>query len=166
MEEFRLARPDEAGKIYSLLLEKAEWFQQRGIQQWDAEYIERNINENRILETIDDKKYYILKQDDQITAACILDDIDINRQDNDENSKFIQWLTSKGRGAGGRLIKFLIQHCKEQGIQRLRLDCQDHNQKLKHYYFDLGFKQVGRKPHKFFLDRYSCLMELEIKHQE
>lgn len=124
------------------------------------------MNEERILKYICAKEYFILTDNEwneRIVAGCILLDECAKWTEPEANSKYIDYLVSAEAGAGQLFLEKIIKYCKENGVEKLKLDCQYHNEKLKNYYFRLGFKEVGKISHKYFPNRYSCLMCLELR---
>ena len=160
--EFQLANPADTPLIFDMYMEKAKWFQEKGIDQWDQEYLKIVINSDIISNYIHAKEYFVLKDDGNIVAGCILMDEASKWEILEEDCKYLDYFVSLKAGAGRFLLEKIIEFCRENGIKKLKLDCQDHNEELKNYYFKLGFKQVGRIKHKHFPDRYSCLMCLEL----
>jgi len=164
--ELHYAKPEEASELFNMYLKKARWFKEKGIDQWDEVYIREYINESRILQLIEEKNYFVLKKDGEIEAGCILNDDCSKWPKKEENCKYIDYLVSCKANAGRILIEKLIEHCKQLNVQKLKLDCQNHNEKLRKYYYELHFEDAGVVAHKYYPNRYSCLLSLNITQKD
>jgi hypothetical protein len=157
-----LANPTDVDSLLGIYTRKVEWFQQKGITQWDDIYLKRYMNKEILLGLIEVSEYFVLRDVRQIMAGCILQNTSPKWTDTVGNVKYIDYLVSAEIGAGKELIKNIITYCKEFEIDKLRLDCQDHNELLKQYYFKIGFDEIRKVKHKYFEGRYSCLLEYRI----
>ncbi|WP_349307366.1 GNAT family N-acetyltransferase [Rhodococcus sp. IEGM 1409] len=50
-----------------------------------------------------------------------------------------------GASMGERLLRWALRRSAEEGAQYLRLDCVETNVRLRRYYLDAGFVEVGRR---------------------
>ena len=50
-----------------------------------------------------------------------------------------------GEGLGGQLLDWAERRTLQTGRTLLRLDCVEGNERLRRYYRDRGFREVGRK---------------------
>jgi GNAT superfamily N-acetyltransferase len=50
-----------------------------------------------------------------------------------------------GDGVGARLLRWAAEQGRVAGVRWLRLDCVQHNTRLRRYYADQGFREVGRR---------------------
>ena len=161
-EEFSFAKPTDTSRLFYMYMEKAKWFMDKGIDQWDVDYIRTVYTEDRILRHIENNNYFVLKISGEIVAACLFIDECDKWPTREPHCMFVDRLVSSKSGAGHMLLNYIIEYCKKLGVRKIKLDCQDHNDKLKKYYFDFGFIEAGTVEHKYFPKRYSCLMYYEI----
>ena len=159
---FCFAGECDARALCDMYMEKTKWFAARGIEQWDAEYISKNYSEGRIAGYARSGSFVVLRAGGEILAGHALLQSCDKWPFSEPNCMYIDCLVSRAPGAGKALLAKTIEHCRARGVAKLKLDCQDHNERLKRYYADIGFEEVGKARHKVFADRRSCLMELGL----
>lgn len=136
-----IASFEQLDEIYELYNRRTVWFKENNIKQW-SKYLIRHKSEFPIL--IEDKKYYILKKNNEIIAGFELSNDSGNFIDNKKSLYLSKIVTKVGYKDIGKII-FMI--CKEIAKMDnkiyLRLECVKWNQKLNEIYEKHGFKLVG-----------------------
>jgi len=74
----------------------------------------------------------------------------------EENVRYVHSLVVKpgksGKGIGAQVLNRLASDLKEQGVHKLRLDCDSSNSRLCSYYEQQGFFRVGTKQTPFSIN--------------
>lgn len=154
-----LASINDIGSILELYSERMKWFKENNIKQW-SRYLE-NHPRTEFVKVIENKNYYIIKQDNEIIAGFELSTNSKNWDDDITPAYYIYKIVTK---VGHKNIGvFLFEKCKEMakadGKRYLRLDCLKSNEKLNNIYESYNFKLI-RYGHN---ERYSySLRELKI----
>jgi len=129
--EFVLAKEKDVDEIFTLYQTKEQSFKDRGIKQWANYTSDSRFPKKYFLEMIQNKKLYVLKQENIITSACVLL--------GEEIKNFVN-----GRsGSGTLLLHQLSKMCTSQGLKSIKLECRDDNAKLRNYYENQGFEKTG-----------------------
>ena len=138
---YEIANITQIEEIFELYEQRTNWFKENNIKQW-SKYLIRHKDEFPIL--IQDKKYYILKKENEIIAGFELSNNPGNFMDNQESLYLSKIVTKIGYKDIGKII-FMI--CKEiakiENKKYLRLECVKWNEKLNEIYEKHGFKLVG-----------------------
>ena len=162
-EEFCFARPHDVQYLHGMYLKKTRQLKEKGIMQWDEEYVKAAYSKNQILKHVQKNEYAVLKAGGIIISALTISDESDKQPNAEPDCKYIDRLVSDKPGAGKKLLLKTMEHCRQMGVKKIRLDCQDQNDKLKKYYLDIGFAITGKIKHKHFKGRHSCLMEYNLK---
>ena len=142
---FRKIRKEEIPQLFSLILQRIAWMDERGIQQWNVtnytdayplEYYYDQYEKNVVFALVD--------HTDTLVCAAILQDWD-ERWDDDTPSIYLHNFVSQvGRkGVGEIFLNYAAQYAKQNGKRYFRLDSAVDNIALAQYYESHGFLPVG-----------------------
>jgi len=154
-----LANINDIDYILELYSERMKWFKENSIKQW-SRYLE-NHPRSEFVEAINNKNYYIIKQDNEIIAGFELSTNSKDWNDDTTPAYYIYKVVTKvGQKNIGNVI---FDKCKEiakaDGKKYLRLDCLKSNEKLNDIYESHNFKLIRYGSN----ERYSfSLRELKI----
>jgi ribosomal protein S18 acetylase RimI-like enzyme len=147
---------DSILKLYS---ERMQWFKDNNIKQWNK-YL-TNHPKSEFEGAINNKNYYIIKNNEEIIGGFELSTNSKDWEDNITPAYYIYKVVTK---VGYKNIgDFIFEKCKEMaksnGKKYLRLDCLKSNEKLNDIYESHNFKLVRYGNN----ERYSySLRELKI----
>ena len=166
MYNFETASEKDVSEIFSCYLDRAKWFADNNIEHWTEEYLREYCSEESIANHVQSKEFFVIRFDGKIVAGCVLKTDQGERElwkDEKGDSGFIEYLFSNQKGAGQILLGELKKLCINRGLKFLKLDCRNHNEKLKDYYLSNGFEHVGTIPHPVYEDMHSALMRFDLK---
>jgi ribosomal protein S18 acetylase RimI-like enzyme len=140
----RQATPRDAEGLLSRD-DAARWMLERDIRQW----ILGEVSSEAIAEQVGRGEWFVMCEADAAVAAARLLDADEDvwgqRQ---PDSLYVHGLVVDrrfgGQGLGGRLLDWIEHHAMSLGLSYVRLDCVEHSLRLRAYYRDAGFVEVGR----------------------
>jgi ribosomal protein S18 acetylase RimI-like enzyme len=147
---------DSILKLYS---ERMQWFKDNNIKQWNK-YL-TNHPKSEFEGAINNKNYYIIKNNEEIIGGFELSTNSKDWEDNITPAYYIYKVVTK---VGYKNIgDFIFEKCKEMaksnGKKYLRLDCLKSNEKLNDIYESHNFKLIRYGNN----ERYSySLRELKI----
>ena len=154
-----LANMKDIDYILALYSDRMKWFKDNNIKQW-SRYLQNHPKEE-FVEAIENKNFYIIKQNNILVAGFELSTNSKDWNDDITPAYYIYKVVTKvGHKNLGQVI---FDKCKElakrDGKKYLRLDCLKSNQKLNDIYESHNFKLI-RYGHN---ERYSfSLRELKI----
>lgn len=148
--EVNLATKEDAKQILKLLKEVAVWLKGAGSKQWET--LASGEEDEELIQSIAEKYAYVVKREKRIVATFTL---------YPKQSDWDEWLWGKenepavylhklalkpsemGNGLGENILKWLQNHLKDNGMNKLRLDCIASNEKLNNFYARNGFEKVN-----------------------
>ena len=102
------------------------------------------LSDNSIVEKQQAGKMYVLMDQDQLQAACILETDDDGWYDQRPAFYVHQLVSDPGcPGAGSRLLTEVEALAQREGRCLVRLDCMQTNQALNAFYEKRGYRKVG-----------------------
>lgn len=138
----------DAPAILALRHGAEDWLAERGIAQWRP----REVSLEQIEAQISRGEFYVARDQVQSRIAGALRLIWSDPQvwpDSDEPAGYVHGLVVdrafSGDSMGERLLLWARRRSAEEGAQYLRLDCVETNVRLRRYYLDAGFTEVGRR---------------------
>ena len=146
-DRLQKATHEDLDEILMLIQKRIDWMDENNIRQWNiTNYVDcypRSYFEDLAAKG----QLYVVKDGslNRVIGAVALLEQDQRWNDNIP-SYYIHNLVSDAGfcGIGARIIGCCEKIALDDGKQRLRLDCQASNDKLRAYYSDLGFECVGR----------------------
>ncbi len=137
---FRVARPDQAADVLSVLDEAAAWLQTRGIAQWPARFEPAWVED-----AIRRGETWLVEADGLVEATVTLDWSDPVWADTEGSAGYVHRMAVRRQGAGlGRVIlDWAAEVARHRGCGALRLDCVTSNGRLRAYYEAAGFGWRG-----------------------
>lgn len=142
----RPAQSADAPSLHALRVELEQWLAARGVTQWDPGEVELQDVERQVAEG----QWHLASQGGSPLGALRLlwSDEPVWRED-DRFSAYVHGLMASRRAAGTGVGRALLAWAEDQARARnapaLRLDCVEGNARLRSYYRDLGFLEVGRR---------------------
>ncbi len=137
------ATSNDIPTIITLIQERIEWMDRMNINQWNKSDYLKTFTLDYFTQVIENKNLYKV-ENQTIIGAFTLFDHDERWTDN-LPALYIHNLVSKEESAsvGDNIILFCEEKASEQGIARLRIDCQQDNIKLNDYYEKRGFIYIN-----------------------
>ncbi len=147
---FRQIKKEELCEMFSLILQRIEWMDEVGIEQWNCTdyanvYPLSYYEEKRLRGEV-----FVLEKNGEIVSAAVLRGED-ERWENagvrlDVPSVYLHNFVSRlgCPGAGLEFIKMAEEYAKSCGKVYFRLDSAVGNSGLEQYYDKLGYVPVGR----------------------
>lgn len=141
---------EEADQVIFLLKKTAIWLKEKNIDQWNS--LAQGRNDKEIKQSIHNKKMYSVKKNREIVATFTLYqkqaswDIDLwgNLKDKAVYIHRLALTRSEiGSGLGKKILQWIETYTKNIGIDTLRLDCVNGNEKLNTFYINNSFKKQG-----------------------
>ncbi|WP_308263251.1 GNAT family N-acetyltransferase [Rhodococcus erythropolis] len=137
------------GPVILALRHAAEdWLAERGIIQWRP----REVSVEQVGEQISRGEFYVARDREQsriVGALRLIRSDPVVWPDSDEPAGYVHGLVIdrafSGASMGERLLGWALRRSAEEGAQYLRLDCVETNVRLRRYYLDAGFTEVGRR---------------------
>lgn len=157
--KIELAEIKDIDSILELYSDRMKWFKDNNIKQW-SRYLQNHPKEE-FEEAIQNKNFYIVKQNDELVAGFELSTNSMDWNDNITPAYYIYKVVTKvGHKNLGQVI---FDKCKElaklNGKKYLRLDCLKSNEILNNIYEEHNFKLVRYGKN----ERYSySLRELKV----
>ena len=138
------ARLADSGELVRLRDAAARWLLDRGIEQWGPGELGVSVVEAQVRAG----EWHVVRTDHGIVAALrLLRDDPFVWGDQPPVAGYVHGLVADrvhGRGLGAALLDWAGEQVRRQGRPLLRLDCQEHNERLRAYYRREGFTEVGR----------------------
>lgn len=148
---FRQIKKEEVPLMFSLILSRMKWMDAVGIKQWNVTFYDEvypiaYYEEHRLQGNV-----FVLekKADKTIVAAAVLKKED-DRWEGvtgfKEHSAFYLHnfaSSSSEKGAGEIFLYFAEKYAADSGMEYMRLDSADDNNKLEEYYSSKGYVPVG-----------------------
>lgn len=137
---FRVATPDQAADVLSVLDEAAAWLRHRGIVQWPAHF-----EASWVQKAISRGETWLVVVGGAIEATVTLDWSDPVWADTEGSAGYLHRMAVRRQGAGlGRVIlAWAADVALQHGCGALRLDCVSSNGRLRAYYEKAGFAHRG-----------------------
>ena len=139
------ATVQDAAVVVRLRDAAAEWLLARGIEQWRP----GELTEARIAMRAEAGELYVCRMDGAVAAAVVVAD-----QDSAVwgpvagDAGYVHTLVIDRRHAGqglGRRVLAGVEHLIATRHARARLDCVSTNNRLRKYYRDAGYREVGER---------------------
>lgn len=144
--ELHPAVASDTGSLLALREAAAAWLVERDIRQWEP----GEVGAKQIRAQIEAGDWFVHRADGAIAGALRLlwSDPEFWGERPDD-AAYVHGLVidrrHAGQGLGGRLLDRAEQRARDAGRPFLRLDCSESNLRLRRYYRDRGFVEVGRR---------------------
>jgi ribosomal protein S18 acetylase RimI-like enzyme len=159
VEALQRARDGDAAVLFALREAAARWQVSHGIVQW----LPGEVSAEEFSAQIAAGEWVVLRDAEGVRAAGRL--LWVDRAvwgDHPDDAGYVHGLMidrdCAGAGLGRRLLDLIAERVRNEGRPFLRLDCVVGNQRLRDYYRDLGFREVGRRE---FESRWAPVVLLE-----
>jgi GNAT superfamily N-acetyltransferase len=157
MYTIRQATLEDSDTISSILIEAAQWLEQRGIAMWRMQ----ELKPERIAESVAEGLFFVAEQDGE-TAGTIkfqLTDPAFWPDVQEGDAVYIHRLAVRRRFAGGStaaaLLDWATERCARLGRRFVRLDCEASRPRLRAVYERFGFRHHSdRQVGQYFVARY------------
>lgn len=159
----KLATFKDKEQIIDILYELALYLKDKKIEQWQEWLAPKESDLNWITDLINNSSFFLILKDNTTIGIFSLADQDAKYwgKSNDK-SKYLHSLgilpQFKNNEIGKTVISLIKTQLKEKDYTFLRLDCISSNQKLKNYYLNQEFDEVGITnigPNSFTLFQYT-----------
>ena len=142
---FRPVLPEEAPKVFSLVMSRVAWMDRVGIHQWnDTKYDERYplfYYEQKA----HDGELFALEDSGEFLCVGALFREDARWPEPAKALYLHHFAASVDRkGIGSLFLQEAEKYAKAQGLEYMRLDSAVGNQKLEKYYTSRGYTECGR----------------------
>jgi len=137
---FRVAGPDQAADVLSVLDKAAAWLRERGIAQWPARF-----EPSWVEDAIRRGETWLVETDGAIGATVTLDWSDPLWADADGSAAYVHRMAARRQaaGLGSVILAWATDVARQRGCGALRLDCVASNGRLRAYYEAAGFAWRG-----------------------
>lgn len=137
--------PEKASEMFSLVLERMQWMDEKGIEHWNVVGYDKLYPLSYYEEKCRDGLAFALEDEngEPVCAAVLLEHDD--RWEDDAPSLYVHNLASKlgERDAGAEFLRRAGDYAVSEGKAYLRLDSAEDSAALAKYYESLGFVNVG-----------------------
>ena len=147
MFAFRLARAEEAARIFELYVSRVAWMDKKGIRQWNVTGYLEAYPEDYYREACRRENLFVLEDaSGRLCGAVVLlrederwDGYPVKR------AWYVHNLVTAvdASGAGKSILREAERLAKMQGMQAMRLDCAEDNEKLNAWYEAQGYLPCG-----------------------
>jgi GNAT superfamily N-acetyltransferase/ubiquinone/menaquinone biosynthesis C-methylase UbiE len=140
------ALPSDAEAILALRRSLEHWLETRGIEQWGPGEVELSD----VRRQVSQGEWQVLRTATGLAGAMRLlwSDEPVWRDENAFGA-YVHGLmvdrAAAGRGVGTQLLDWAEAQAREVGAPVLRMDCVESNSRLRRYYAEGGFSEVGRR---------------------
>lgn len=146
--KYRKVKMNEAGQVFSMLKESAEWLRAKEIDYWQDWHKPQEKYREWIMEGIRKREFYFALDDDMIVSIFRLkyeDELFWGKRT--DRAGYIHSFTTKrtcqGKGIGRLIFNDIEDMLYEKGAAFLRLDCGAKIDGLCKYYEKYGFEPKG-----------------------
>lgn len=140
-----LAHEGQADRVLALREAAAAWLKSLGVSQWEP----GEVSLAEIRSQIKNREWWVLETGDRLRGALrvLTEDLDA-WSEQDEPALYVHGLViardEPGVRLGAELLRWVEDLAVSAGTQLVRLDCVESNERLRAYYKDQGFIEVGR----------------------
>ena len=141
---FRQVLPEEAHRVFSLVMSRVAWMDRVGIHQWnDTKYDERyplNYYENKAKAG----ELFVLERRGEFLCVGALFCEDV-RWPEPAKARYLHHFAAKvgEKGAGSLFLQEAEKFAGAEGMEYMRLDSAVGNERLAHYYESRGYVSCG-----------------------
>jgi ribosomal protein S18 acetylase RimI-like enzyme len=138
------ARDADGSQIVELRDAAARWLQSRGVEQWSP----GEVSVDRVRRQIEAGQWYVVRRHERVLAALRLlnEDPEVWGAQKD-SALYVHGLVTDrdvaGMGFGASVLRWVERIAVQQGKSWVRLDCVASNERLRHFYREQGFLEVG-----------------------
>ncbi|GII62374.1 N-acetyltransferase [Sphaerisporangium krabiense] len=138
------ATPQDVPALARMRRDAEDWLAAQGIRQWP----QGHVAPERIAEQIDRSEWYMARSGEVPCGAFRLLWSDPGVwEGRDTLAAYVHGLMidrgHAGGGVGAAMLAWVEDRARGAGTDLVRLDCVEHNTRLRRYYADLGFLEVG-----------------------
>jgi GNAT superfamily N-acetyltransferase len=153
------ATAGDAAAILRLRLAAEDWLYSRGIEQWGR----NEVTAADVSRQIDRGEWHVVRDAGATIAAFRLLWSDPHMWGElDTFAAYVHGLmidrSRAGTGLGAEVLSWVEERARSAGAPAVRLDCVESNKRLRDYYREQGFTEVGRRD---FDGRWSSVVLME-----
>jgi GNAT superfamily N-acetyltransferase len=139
------AQPVDAAAVVALRDAAARWMVGGGIEQWTPGELPVDV----VRQQIAAGEWFVHRRDDVVEGTLrVIEADDEVWGPRPPDALYVHGLavarSQRGTGLGARLLAWAGERASGSGRRHLRLDCVETNQRLRRYYREQGFREVGR----------------------
>jgi GNAT superfamily N-acetyltransferase len=140
-----LARDVDAESLLALREAAAQWLASLGVLQWEP----GEVSLEQIRSQVREGQWWVLEGDDRLRGALRVLTADPDAWGRQaEATLYVHGLViareETGAGLGAGLLRWVEALAVRRGVRLVRLDCVESNERLRAYYKNQGFTEVGR----------------------
>lgn len=139
-----LASSNQVPLVFKLIQQRIDWMDKMHIQQWNVTNYLDVFPLSYFNKKQQEQKLYVLMEEDELCAACILEEDDEGWYDQSP-SLYVHQLVADCRypGSGSYLLEQVEKLAAAKMKKWVRLDCIKTNQALNYFYEKRGYQKVG-----------------------
>ncbi|MDO5544490.1 MAG: GNAT family N-acetyltransferase [Eubacteriales bacterium] len=143
---FREAAPDEVSQVFSLILKRMRWMDEKGIRQWNVTRYNEAYPQSYYAKRQRQRELFVLTnpQTDEVIGAAVLKQSDERWTDDAPAMYLHNFVTKVGsHGAGNTFLNCAEAYAASMGKVYIRLDSAEGNRALGRYYEEHGYLSAG-----------------------
>ncbi len=143
---FRHITVDEISEGYQLIVERTNWLNQRGIQQWNKPIPETVLKQRQA-----EGNFYGYWVDGALMVVVCLLEHSVTDWGDKLYGRYLylatlaSYVAHAGQGYGSSCVMAACEYARQAGYERIYLDCVDNARALPNFYLRLGFQQIGEQ---------------------
>lgn len=140
------AVPDDADGILQMRESAARWLLSKGVRQWEP----GEVTLAEVVQQVHDRQWWVLRGGGRLRGALRLLDEDPATwlEPGSEAALYVHGLVvardESGAALGAALLRWAESVAEQRKVALLRLDAVESNARLRAYYRNYGFREVGR----------------------
>ena len=144
---FREIKKEEIPQMFSMILQRIEWMDRQGIEQWNKTGYIQAYPQSYYEEEREKGEVFVLadRSTGELVSAAVLKEMD-ERWTDDRPALYLHNFVSRiaVKNAGSIFLYFVEKYALKKGKKYLRLDSAEDNPILAQYYESHGFMPVGK----------------------
>ena len=142
---FRPVLPEEAPKVFYLVMSRVAWMDRVGIHQWNDTKYDQRYPLYYYEQKAKDGELFVLEEDGEFLCVGALFREDV-RWPERAKALYLHHFAAKVdlKGIGSRFLEEAENYAKAQGMEYMRLDSAIGNKNLENYYAFRGYTECGR----------------------
>jgi GNAT superfamily N-acetyltransferase len=142
---FRPVLPEEAQKVFDLVMSRVAWMDRVGIHQWNDTKYDRRYPLYYYEQKAKDGELFVLEEKGEFLCVGALFWEDV-RWPEPAKARYLHHFAASvdRKGIGSLFLQEAENYAKAQGMEYMRLDSAIGNKNLENYYASRGYTECGR----------------------
>lgn len=142
---FRPALPEEAQKVFDLVMSRVAWMDRVGIHQWNDTKYDQRYPLYYYEQKAKDGELFVLEEQGEFLCVGALFREDV-RWPEPAKARYLHHFAASvdRKGIGSLFLQEAENYAKAQGMEYMRLDSAIGNKNLENYYASRGYTECGR----------------------